>query len=247
MANFLIIGASSDIGMTTARYLKQGGHAIYVVGRDKIRVESISHELNVPYSIIDDAANFKVVEDLFLTVSEEWGVINGVVNCCGSLLIKPAHLTSQQEYVDTISASLTTAFAVVHASGKIMTSQGGSVVLIASAAAHHGFANHECISAAKSGIIGLALSAASTYARYQLRFNVVAPGLIDTRLTHFLTRNNASKKACENLNPLGRLGNTQDIANAIGFLLDPQNSFITGQVLSVDGGLSAISAKLNSV
>ena len=123
-----------------------------------------------------------------------------------------------------------------------MTS-GGSVVLISSAAAMVGLSNHEAISAAKAGIIGLTLSAAATYASSNIRINAVAPGLVETSLTTSITQNEMSRKYSESMHALGRLGTPEDVARAVIFLLNPENTWITGQILGVDGGLSHIRAK----
>lgn len=154
-----------------------------------------------------------------------------------------AHNTTEDEFQKTISSSLTTSFAVIRAAGKRMT-EGGSVVLIASAAALTGLANHEAIAAAKAGVIGLAQSAAATYASVNLRINVVAPGMIKTPLTASILTNQLIAKASQSMHPLGRIGEPQDVAQAIVFLLNPSNSWVTGQVLAVDGGLSSIRPKL---
>ena len=154
-------------------------------------------------------------------------------------------MTTEQQYREVIEASLTTAFATVRAAGKAML-KGGSVVLISSAAALEGLANHEAIAAAKAGIIGLTLSAAATYAPANLRFNAVAPGLVRTPLTASLTGNENARKVSEAMHALGRLGEPEDVARAIVFLLDPANSWITGQVLGVDGGLSRIRPKMRT-
>jgi NAD(P)-dependent dehydrogenase (short-subunit alcohol dehydrogenase family) len=124
--------------------------------------------------------------------------------------------------------------------------KGGSVVLISSAAAMEGLANHEAIAAAKAGILGLTLSAAATYAGQNLRVNAVAPGLTETPLTAALTGNETSRRVSEAMHALGRLGKPEDIARAIVFLLDPANNWITGQVLAVDGGLSRVRPKMKA-
>jgi NAD(P)-dependent dehydrogenase (short-subunit alcohol dehydrogenase family) len=106
-----------------------------------------------------------------------------------------------------------------------------------------GLANHEAIAAAKAGVIGLMLSAAASYAGINLRFNAVAPGLVQTPLTAQLTASETSRKFSEAMHALGRLGTPEDVARAIVFLLDPLNNWITGQVLAVDGGLSRVRPK----
>ncbi len=230
MPRFLVIAASSGIGQAVVHLLKEAGHDVITTARDTQKI--------TPDAIVD-ATDFEAVDTLFAQ-SEP---LNGVVNCCGSLLLKPAHLTTKLQYQAVIDASLTTAFATVRAAGKHMN-KGGSVVLISSAAAMHGLANHEAIAAAKAGIMGLVLSSAATYAPNQLRVNAVAPGLTQTALTAAITSNESSRKASESMHALGRLGTTEDVARAIVFLLDPQNSWITGQVLGVDGGLSRAYPKI---
>ena len=230
MANYLIIAASSCIGQAVVNALISQGDNVYTTARDNRKIE--------PNALLD-ATDFDAVNKIF----KEAGPIDGVVNCAGSLLLKNAHTTSQDQYQAVIDASLTTAFATVSAAGMNMKT-GGSVVLISSAAALVGLANHEAIAAAKAGIIGLAQSAASTYANLNLRFNVVAPGMIDTPLTAQLISNALSLNASKAMHALDRIGTPEDIARAIVFLLDPQNNWITGQVLAVDGGLSRVRPKI---
>jgi len=229
MAHFLVIAASSGIGQATVSLLKQAGHSVFTTARDKSKI--------TPDAVLD-ATDFEAVDAAF----QQAGDVDGVVNCSGSLLLRSAHLTSKEQYQAVIDASLTTAFATVRSAGKHMNS-GGSVVLISSAAAMAGLTNHEAISAAKAGIIGLTLSAAATYAGQNLRVNAVAPGLTETPLTAALTGSETSRKFSESMHALGRLGKPEDIARAIVFLLDPANSWITGQVLAVDGGLSSVRPK----
>ncbi len=226
MGRYLIIGASSGIGQQVCRDLQTQGHEVLTTARNT----QVIHP-----DFVLDATIFADVEQVF----QQCDKLDGVVNCAGSLLLKPAHLTSESEYQSVIAASLTTAFAVVRAAGFFMK-QGGSVVLIGSAAGEIGLANHEAIAAAKSGIVGLMRSAAATYAAQGLRFNVVEPGLTETRLTTTLTQQEAIRKGSIAMHPLGRLGTPEDIARMIVFLLSPENNWITGQHIAVDGGLSTL-------
>jgi len=100
--------------------------------------------------------------------------------------------------------------------------------------------NHEAIAATKAGVAGLALSAAATYARYNIRVNCVAPGLTRTPLTQALTKNEAALKLSAALHPLGRIGEPDEVASAIRWFLSPEQSWVTGQMLAVDGGLSSV-------
>lgn len=230
MANYLVIAASSSIGQAVVNSLLSEGNTVFTTARDNSKIQ--------PDALLD-ATDFDAVSEVF----KQAGPIDGVVNCAGSLLLKSAHTTSQAQYQAIIDASLTTSFATVRAAGMHMK-KGGSVVLISSAAALVGLANHEAIAAAKAGIIGLAQSAASTYATIDLRFNVVAPGMTDTPLTAPLISNPLALSASKAMHALDRIGTPGDIARAIVFLLDPKNNWITGQVLAVDGGLSRVRPKV---
>ncbi|KTD40540.1 SDR family NAD(P)-dependent oxidoreductase [Legionella parisiensis] len=230
MARYLIIAASSAIGQSVVELLKKRGEEVVTTAQNKDKI--------IPDFVLD-ASDFNAVDKVF----EQAGPLDGVVNCAGSLLLKSAHATNFEEFQKTINSSLTTSFAIVRAAGKRMT-HGGSLVLIASAAALTGLANHEAIAAAKAGVIGLAQSAASTYASSNLRINVVAPGMVKTPLTDSLLKNELVAKASTAMHALGRIGEPVDIAQAILFFLNPENSWITGQVLAVDGGLSSLRPKL---
>ncbi len=230
MARYLMIAATSAIGQSAVKLLKQQG--------DEVVTTAQSTDKMTPDFILD-ASDFNAVDRVF----EQAGPLDGVVNCAGSLLLKSAHATSFDEFQKTINASLTTSFATIRAAGKRMT-QGGSVVLIASAAALTGLANHEAIAAAKAGVIGLAQSAAATYASSNLRINVVAPGMVKSLLTEGLLKNELVAKASAAMHALGRIGEPEDVARAILFFLKPENSWITGQVLAVDGGLSSVRPRL---
>ena len=114
------------------------------------------------------------------------------------------------------------------------------MVLVSSAAATIGMPNHEAIAAAKAGIEGLVRSAAATYAGSSIRFNAVAPGLVKSKMTERLWNNETTASNSIQMHALGRLGEPDDIAAAIDWLLSTESSWITGQVLGVDGGLASV-------
>jgi NAD(P)-dependent dehydrogenase (short-subunit alcohol dehydrogenase family) len=185
------------------------------------------------------------VDALFEDVQTRHGRIDGAVNCAGSILLKPAHLISDAEFSDTLAQNLTTAFHVLRAAAKRMMRQegGGAIVLCSSVAAQRGLLNHEAIAAAKAGVEGLALAAAASYARSGVRINCVAPGLTRTDLTRGITSNEAIAKASAAMHPLGRIGDPAEVASAICWLLDRDQSWVTGQVIGIDGGLGRVQAR----
>ena len=115
--------------------------------------------------------------------------------------------------------------------------------MLSTAATRIGLANHEAISAAKAGIEGLALAASASYACKGIRVNCVAPGMTRTPLTAKLLENEMMAKASAGMHALGQIGEPNDIASAIEWFLDPEQSWVTGQVIGVDGGLSRIRSR----
>ena len=193
---------------------------------------------------VAEATNSAAVEAVFENAYKEFSRIDGVVNCCGSLLLKSAHFTTDEDWSRTLAANLTTSFVILRAAAaRMMRSGGGSIVLMSSAVAQRGMINHEAIAAAKAGVAGLAQSAAATYARYNLRVNCVAPGLTRTPLAEPITKNEASLKVSTALHPLGRIGEPNEVASAVAWLLDPEQKWVTGQIIGVDGGLARVQAR----
>jgi 3-oxoacyl-[acyl-carrier protein] reductase len=168
-----------------------------------------------------------------------YGRLDGAANLAGSLLLKPARLTTADEWHATLAANLTTAFALVRAAAAAMR-DGGSIVLVASAAAQTGLANHEAVAAAKGGVISLVRSAAATYGPRGVRVNAVAPGLVASGLTERIVRSETQAEASRRMHVLGRLGEGDDVVAAIAWLLQPATSWVTGQVLGVDGKLGQV-------
>jgi NAD(P)-dependent dehydrogenase (short-subunit alcohol dehydrogenase family) len=183
------------------------------------------------------------VDAVVSDVIARYGRIDGVAHCVGSLLLKSAHSTSPEEWNDIIATNLTSAFVVLSSAVRAMRQRGGSIVLVSSAAARIGLANHEAIAAAKAGVIGLTLSSAATYASKGIRVNAVAPGLVRTPLTRRIWDKPALAEASESMHALSRLGEPQDVASLIGWLLDPVNSWVTGQVIGIDGGLGTLRSR----
>lgn len=238
----LIFGATGGIGSALCHELMPRSVTTVLAGRNASRLRMLQKLLPDAEVIPCEATSAADVDAAVESVAQEYGSLDGVVNCVGSLLLKPAHLTRDDEWAQVIATNLTSAFYIVRAAARSMMRQetGGAIVMISSAAAQLGLSNHEAIAAAKAGVIGLARSAAATYARHNIRVNCVAPGLTDTPLTAHLTSNSASLTVSKAMHPLGRIAAPENIASAIAWLLEPANSFVTGQVIAVDGGLSSL-------
>jgi 3-oxoacyl-[acyl-carrier protein] reductase len=238
----LILGGGGGIGSAVARLIAARGGRVYLAGRDTPRLQAIAAELGMPWGTVE-ATDPDAIDAVADTAAAELGGLTGITNCVGSILLKPAHLTTTADWAATLATNLTSAFGCVRAAGRLLKADGGSVVLVSSAAARIGLPNHEAIAAAKAGIIGLVLSAAATYARQKIRFNAVAPGLTRTPLAAGLVASELAEKASVAMHPLGRLGEPEDVARAIAWLLDPQQSWVTAQVIGIDGGLADVKGR----
>jgi NAD(P)-dependent dehydrogenase (short-subunit alcohol dehydrogenase family) len=234
----IILGATGGVGTMLTRRLTRADWRVALLARDQDRLDALSTACP-GWSCPVDISKPEDLEAAFEGAFAALGNVGAVINCIGSMLLKPAHLTTDEEWQEVLDVNLTTAFRTVRAAVKRMP-RGGSVVLVSSAAAMAGLPNHEAIAAAKAGINGLVASAAATYAPRGLRFNAVAPGLVRTPLTQSITENPRALAASEAMHPLGRIGKPEEIAAAIAWLIDPENSWVTGQVLGVDGGLSTL-------
>lgn len=236
---YLVFGATGGIGSELCRRLAARNARVMLAARDADRLGRLARELDAVAHPLE-ATRFEEVEACVKKAVQQFGRLDGTANCIGSIIIKPAHTISESEWLSTVATNLTTAFAVLKAAAKAMMTTGGSIVLVSSCAARVGLTNHEAIAAAKAGVIGLALSAAATYAPRGIRVNCVAPGLVRTPLTARLTGNEASLKASTAMHALGRIGEPADVAAALEWLLSPEQSWVTGQVLGIDGGLSTV-------
>ncbi len=238
---YLILGASGGIGSALAHALAATGASLFLVGRREEPLVALGAALNAQWATAD-VSDFAEVDRVFDLAVSAMGRVDGVANCVGSLILKPAHLTKAEEFQATIAANLTTAFGTVRSAARVMT-EGGSVVLCSSAAARIGLANHEAIAAAKGGVLGLVLSAAATYASRGLRVNAVAPGLVRTPLTTRITSSAPASEASRSMHALGRLGEPEDVAKLMAWLLGSEATWVTGQCYGVDGGLGTVRSK----
>lgn len=233
----VVFGGTGAIGSAVCTRLVDQGVTVVSAARSADVASASAERL---YHTPLDATDFDSVADAIQNIQSEHGQITGLVNAVGSMLLKPAHLTTRVEWEEALRTNLTSAFSVVRSGVKAMRSAGGSIVLISSAAASAGLRNHEAIAAAKAGVEGLTRSAAATYARSEIRVNCVAPGMVETPLSRPLLASEKARTSSESLHPLGRIGRPAEIASAVCWLLHPDQSWVTGHVLAVDGGLATV-------
>lgn len=232
---YVVFGAAGGIGSALARRLA-GQQGVKVVQVDDQQAGDLHGD-----AVRADATEFEQVNKVLQDIRDKYGYVHGVANCIGDAsIMKPTHITSEDELYHLMRTNVKTAFNILKATAPLMMSEGGSIVLASAAISHLGAANHDVVAAAKGAVSSLAVSAASTYSPHNIRINCVAPGLIRTPMTESMTDPQQAKDASLKVIPLGRVGDPDEAAAAFEFLLHPSNSYITAQTLMVDGGLGSI-------
>ncbi|PXA03710.1 hypothetical protein DDZ13_10470 [Coraliomargarita sinensis] len=239
----VIGGITGGIGSALARKLVAEGHTVQGFARSAERIDALKEKLDVQISTVD-ATNPEEVDAYFDSASESADQIDAYVHAIGSIFLKPAHLTSPEDWQNVIMANLNSAFYALRACTKIMQKQrAGSCLFFSTAAAQTGIANHEAIAAAKGGIEAMIRSAAATYSSKGLRFNAIAPSLTDTPLAKPVIGSEQGLEISKRMHPLGEIGDANDIASLANWLLSDDAKFVTGQTFVADGGISTIVPK----
>jgi NAD(P)-dependent dehydrogenase (short-subunit alcohol dehydrogenase family) len=230
-----VIGASGGIGSALARRLAARGDRPFLIGRDPARIAAMAGELVCGHAVADatDPAA------LAAAVAAAGTPLAGLAYCVGSIVLKPLKRVTEADMEQAFRLNVVGAMVAVRAAADSLAAGEGSVVLFSSVAARAGFANHVAIGAAKAAVEGLGLALAAELAP-RVRVNVVAPSLTRTAMAAPLTGNAAMAEAIAKLHPLPRLGEAEDAAAAAAFLLSRDASWITGQVLGVDGGRAGL-------
>lgn len=239
----VIGGITGGIGSSLARKLTENGHTVYGFARDVERIDALNDELGVNATTVD-ATNPDEVADYIKAVNESTEQIDTYVHAIGSIFLKPAHLTSPNDWHNVLQTNLSSAFYALRACTPIMQKKGqGTCLFFSTAAAQVGIANHEAIAAAKGGIEAMVRSAAATYSSRGLRINAIAPSLTDTSLAKPIIGSEQALEISKRMHPLGQIGRANDIASLAAWLISDEARFVTGQTFVVDGGISSIVPK----
>lgn len=238
---YVVFGAAGGVGSALVKRLSgQQGAKVVSVDYQSDALDELKEHGGDVHAV--DASRRKEVDKLLQQIKDQHGSLDGIANVIGqAMILKPAHITSDDEFADAINSNVKSAFNIVAGAAPLMMNNGGgSIALTSAAIAHLGAANHDIVAAAKGAVSGLALSAASTYSAHNIRVNTVSPGLLRTPMTQSVTDNEGGKDISLKVIPLGRIGEADEAAAAFEFLLHPSNSYITGNNILVDGGLGSV-------
>lgn len=231
--NYLIVGGSSGIGLTLAQTLKSEGHQVWVASREY--KSELAQNKDIHHIIWDVQTPLSGQLDILPET------LHGVVYCPGTINLKPFHRLTREEFQQDLNVNLLGAIDTLQNTFKhLKNAKGASVVLFSTVASNLGMNFHSSIATAKSAIEGLAKSLAAEWANSFIRVNVIAPSLTDTPLASKLLAGEEKKEAAGKRHPLGRVGTAQDIAEMANFLLSEKASWITGQIIGVDGGMGTL-------
>ena len=233
---YLIFGATGSIGSSLANQMYENKLDCHLIGRNEDELKKISDKLSYTYSLCD-VLKLNFVSDLKKDLTET--EILGIAYCVGSINIKPLKLTKASDFVSSYVLNLVAVTDVIRSFQDNLKNNKGSVVLFSTAAAKKGFVNHSIISSAKAAVEGLTVALAAELAP-NIRINCIAPSLTKSKIASSIIKNTSIEQSIAKMHPLKRLGEGVDSANLASFLLTEKSSWITGQVIGVDGGRSSI-------
>lgn len=236
-APILIFGGVGGIGEALARRLRGAGHLVAITSRRSERVQSLAAEIGATALTCDvlDEASIQAAA----CAASVGGRLGGLVYAVGSIPLKPLARTTSADMITAFQLNVVGAMTAVRLTSDALKAAHGSVVLFSSVAARQGFPMHTAISTSKAAVEGLTLSLAAELAP-AVRVNAIAPSLTATPLSAGLTMNPRMAEGIAALHPIPRLGSAEEVAALAEFLLSPHASWMTGQIIGVDGGRSSL-------
>ena len=233
---YLIFGATGSIGSSLANQMYEEKQDCHLIGRNEEELKEIANKLSYSYSVCD-VMKINFADNLFKDLHET--EILGIAYCVGSIDLKPLRITKAKDYVSTYVLNLVAATDIIRTFQDSLKKNKGSIVMFSTVAAKKGFPNHSIISPAKAAVEGLTVALAAELAPHT-RVNCIAPSLTKSKMSTFLLQNLKTVDSISKLHPLKRIGEGFDAANLAKFLLSKNSSWITGQIIGVDGGRATI-------
>lgn len=240
----VVTGGAKGIGQAISRKLAQAGYEVVVTGRDQTALEAqvaeLKHEGFQAHAQVMDVGQSLSVNAGFADIESAIGTVDLLVNCAGVIVRNDAENYSDSDWLKVIDTNLNGVFWCSRAAAKGMLSAGqGSIVNVGSVAAFSGISGRASYTTAKAGLSGLTRTLAVEWAKRGIRVNTIAPGWTMTEMVRTgFESGTLDEQALVGRIPMGRLASTEEIASVALFLASDAASYITGQVLAVDGGFT---------
>ncbi|MBM9604148.1 SDR family NAD(P)-dependent oxidoreductase [Desulfopila inferna] len=233
----IIYGGSGGIGSATARILHSRGKRLHLVGRNEVKLKAVADEFDAGFSVgdVNDSTLFsRVMEDMN-------SPCDGLIYAVGTINLGSIRRLGEEDFLTDFKVNALGAALAVKAALPLMKKSDlvPAVLLFSSVAAQQGFTMHTSVSMAKGAVNGLVLSLAAELAP-KVRINGIAPSLIRTPLSENILKNEKMTDSIVSAHAMQRLGSAEDIAETAAFLMSQEASWITGQIIGVDGGRSML-------
>ena len=234
---YLIFGATGSIGSNLAKIMVSKNQDVQLIGRDENGLNTLASELGCNYSVVDvlDEQSIKNLKNEFEGVE-----IAGIAYCVGSIDLKPVRAVKKDDFMKCFDLNFFPIVETIKNFQDNLKKNKGSVVMFSTVAVQRGFTNHSIIASVKGAIEGLTVSLAAEFAP-NIRVNCIAPSLTKSKIADPILKNKLIAEGVAKAHPMKRVGEGKDAAAMAQFLLSQDSSWITGQIIGVDGGRSKLS------
>ena len=232
----LIFGATGAVGSSLAKLLNENSISTHLIGKNEEEISKLSEETNGSYSVADvtDPSFIEKIDSDLKNID-----IAGIAYCVGSIDLKPINLVTKKDYLKSLELNLFPIVEIIKKYKENLKKNKASIVVFSTVAVKQGFANHSIISPVKASLEGLTVSLAAELAP-NIRINCIAPSLSNSKMAGKILGNTKIAEGIAKQHPLKRLGVGKDSASLTKFLLSNESSWITGQIIGVDGGRSNV-------